>query len=185
MLLARQSMDGPSSTGSQSSSVRFGSAADTTRSASTSVPSASVTPRTRPSLDRISVTSEPVLISAPAALAADASAAASPCVPPRANTAVPAAPPSFPAESFRNTAAVPADHGPHAVKRTPRVERGPRMASSSNTSWTRSATAIGIARIASRPYLAPSPLNAQPTLRPEIASAIVGALMSGGVATLT
>ena len=65
------------------------------------------------------------------------------------------------------------------------MESGPRTASSSNASWTRSATAIGIMRIASRPYRAPRPRNAHPTLRPEIASASVGALMSGGVATFT
>ena len=98
---------------------------------------------------------------------------------------MPAAPPSLPAESFRNTAAEPADHGPQAVNRTPRVDSGPRTASSSKASWTRSATAIGIMRIASRPYLAPRPRNAHPTLSPEIASASVGALMSGGVATFT
>ena len=103
-------------------------------------------------------------MSAPAVDAAEAKAAARAWVPPRANTAVPAAPPSLPAESFRKTAAVPADQGPHAVNSTPRVDSGPRTASSSNASWTRSATAIGIMRIASRPYLAPRPRNAHPTL---------------------
>ena len=70
---------------------------------------------TRRSFDRIAATSVDVRISAPALVAAADSAAASAWVPPRANTVVPAAPPSLPAESFRNTAPVPADHGPHAV----------------------------------------------------------------------
>ena len=185
MLFPRHTIVGPSSIGSQSSRVRLGSAADTTSVASTSVPSTSVTPTTRPARERIAVTSASVRISAPAARAAEASASASAPVPPRANVAVPAAPPSVPAESFRNTAAVPADHGPQAVYCTPRVDSGPRTASSSNASWSRSATAIGIARIASRPSLAPSDRNAHPTRSPPIASAIEGALMSGGVATFT
>ncbi len=106
-------------------------------------------------------------------------------MPPRANTAVPAAPPSVPAESFRNTCAVPVAHAPIAVYSTPRVASGPRTASSSNTSWTRSATAIGSARIASRPVLAPRSRNALPSFSPMIASASEGDAGSGGIATWT
>ena len=61
---------------------------------------------------------------------------------------------------------------------------GPRIASSSNTSATRSATAIGNARIASRPVLAPRSRNAFPSFSPAIASAIDGDLASGGVIAL-
>ena len=61
--------------------------------------------------------------------AAETSASANARVPPRASTALPAAPPSLPAESIRNTAADPAAHGPIAVYSTPRVESGPRTAS--------------------------------------------------------
>ena len=163
-----------------------GSAADTTSDASISVPSASVTPRTRPSFDRMpDDLGRRCAHRRRRAFAADSSALASAPVPPRANTAVPAAPPSLPAESFRNTAAVPVAHGPIDVNSTPRVASGPRTASSSKTSWTRSATAIGSARIASRPVFAPRSRNAFPSFSPMIASAIDGLFASGGVATLT
>ena len=82
--------------------------------ASISVPSARITPTTRRRSDRISFTPAPVRISAPAE-AAEASAAASACVPTREHGG-PGGPPSLPAESFRNSAAVPDDQGPHAVR---------------------------------------------------------------------
>ena len=118
-------------------------------------------------------------------MAACANASASAPVPPTGNTAVPAAPPSVPAESLRNTAAVPVAHAPIAVYSTPRVASGPRTASDVNTSCTRSATAIGSARIASRPVRAPRSRNARPSFRPMIASASDGDFGSGGVATDT
>ncbi len=58
------------------------------------------------------------------------------------------------------------------------------MASSSNTSATRSATAMGSARIASRPVFAPRSRNALPSFNPAIASAIEGDFASGGVIAL-
>ncbi len=61
---------------------------------------------------------------------------------------------------------------------------GPRIASSSKTSATRSATAIGSARIASRPVFAPRSRNALPSFSPAIASAIEGDFASGGVIAL-
>ena len=98
---------------------------------------------------------------------------------------MPAAPPSVPAESLRNTAAVPVAQAPIAVYSTPRVASGPRTASDANTSCTRSATAIGSARIASRPVRAPRSRNARPSFSPMIASASDGDFGSGGVATDT
>ena len=112
MLDARQTIVGPSSTGSQSASVRLGSAAETTVAASIDSPSASVTPTTRPSRERISATSAPVRIVTPYAFALASSADASAPLPPLAIVLCPGAPPSLPAESIRNTAAEPAAHGP-------------------------------------------------------------------------
>ena len=153
--------------GRTGASVRLGSAAETTSFASSSVPSASVTPTDasvlRPDGDHLALRCGR---RHPERFAADSSAVASAPVPPRANTAVPAAPPSVPAESFRNTAAVPVAHGPIEVYSTPRVASGPRTASSSKTSCTRSATAIGSALIASRPVLAPRSRKAFPSFRP-------------------
>ena len=105
-------------------------------------------------------------------------------MPPFANVASPGAPPSLPAESFRKTDAVPAAQGPVAVNLIPRVESGPRRASSSKVSCTRSATAIGRERIVSRPATAPMSLNAFPSFSPMIASDMDGLFASGGVATL-
>ena len=183
MLPVRHTIVGPSVTGSQSRAVRLGSAAETITGASSSLPSASVTPIARVPRLRIATTSAPVRIWTPRLAAACSSAPASAPVPPLANTAVPAAPPSVPAESFRNTCAVPVAQGPIAVYRMPRVASGPRIASSSKTSCTRSATAIGSARTASRPVLPPRSWNAFPSFSPMIASASDGDFGSGGVAT--
>ena len=79
---------------------------------------------------------------------------------------------------------MPVAHGPIEVNSVPLVVSGPRTASSSKTSCTRSATAIGSARIASRPVLAPRSRKALPSFSPMKASAIEGELASGGVATL-
>ena len=93
--------------------------------ASSSAPSASVTPIARVPRLRIATTSAPVRTWTPRPAAACSNAFASAPVPPVANTAVPAAPPSVPAESLRKTCAVPVAHGPIAVLRIPRVARGP------------------------------------------------------------
>ena len=142
-----------------------------------------MTPIARVPRLRIATTSAPVRTWTPRPAAACSNALASAPVPPVANTAVPAAPPSVPAESLRKTCAVPVAHGPIAVLRIPRVASGPRMASSANTSWTRSATDIGSARTASRPVLPPRSRNALPSFNPMIASASDGDFGSGGVAT--
>ena len=115
MFAARHTMVGPSSTGSQSDSVRFGSAAETTVAASIVSPPTSVTPSTRPSRERISATSAPVRIVTPNAFALASSAVARAPLPPLAIVLCPGAPPSLPAESIRKTAAEPAAHGPVAV----------------------------------------------------------------------
>ena len=164
--------------------MRFGSAPDTTSEASISVPSAVVTP-THPAVhrpDRAHLRVRPdAHPEAPSSLLERVRQG--PGASPREH-GLPAAPPSVPAESFRNTAAVPVDHAPIEVKSTPRVASGPRTASVSKTSCTRSATAIGKARIASRPVLAPRSRNALPSFKPMKASAIEGYFASGGVATL-
>ena len=65
------------------------------------------------------------------------------------------------------------------------MQSGPRTDSSSKTSWTRSATAMGSARTASRPVFAPRSRNALPSFSPMIASASDGDFGSGGSATCT
>ena len=185
MFSPRQCIVGPTSAGSSKRIVRLGSAVETTSGTSTSAPSARVTPCTRSPRVRIATTSCWVRSCTPRAVAAASSASASASVPPRAKTAVPAAPPSVPAESFSSTCAVPVAQAPIAVYRTPRVQSGPLTDSSSKTSWTRSATAIGSARIASRPVFAPRSRKALPSRRPMIASASEGDLGSGGMATCT
>ena len=131
-------------------STVFGSTPQATTGASISSPEARATPATRPPRTSSVETSAPVRTSAPAAAAAASSALASAAGPPLANVVCPAAPPSFPAESARSTRAVPADHGPMAVKSDPRAARGPRTASDVNHSPTKSAAAIGTARVSSR-----------------------------------
>jgi len=107
MFSVRQTIVGPSATGSQSRAVRLGSIADTTSGAGSSVPSDNTTPVARSPRVTMFDTSAPVRISTPSAVAACSRAPASAPVPPRANVAVPGAPPSVPAESCRNTCAVP------------------------------------------------------------------------------
>ncbi len=134
MLPARHIRSGPTTTGSSSVvMVRLGSALDTTTRAWSSSPFARRRPIARCSFVSTSTTSAPVRISAPSDLAAEARASASAPGPPRANVDCPAAPPSFPAESPRNTAVVPADHGPIAVYCTARDATAPRTARSRRT----------------------------------------------------
>ena len=96
--------------------MRFGSAADTTSVASSSAPSASVTPVDAPVLraDRDDFGAgahvDPRAFAAARARPREGAGAAA------GEHGRAGRPPSVPAESFRNTAAVPAAHGPIAVE---------------------------------------------------------------------
>ena len=187
MFPARHTSVGPSATGSTiPSRTRLGSTPDTTVGAASSSPPASATPVTRPPTTVTRSTVTPHRISAPNARAAPASARPTAPEPPCAKAVSPAAPPSFPAESNSRFAAVPADHGPIAAYRIPRTAIAARSASVSNASPTRSATAIGRMRIASRVCpRSPRPRNARASRSPPIASANVGLRTSGGVVAAT
>jgi hypothetical protein len=69
------------------------------------------------------------------------------------------------------------------VSCTARDAIAPRIASVSKFSATKSATAIGSTRVASRPTFAPNRRKFCPSRIPVIASASEGLLRSGGVAT--
>ena len=184
MFDARQTIVGPSSSGStRRSRVCLGSTADTTARAPTSSPEESTTPTARPSVDRTAVTEAFVRISAPNERAAPSSAPASAAGPPLAKAVCPAAPPSFPAESDRSTAEVPAVHGPMAVNVTARAATAPRNSSRSNASPTRSATGMGRTRRVSLLALGPRRRNARTMRRPASASPSDGLCISGGGVT--
>src|SRR6266542_3802153 len=165
--------------------VRLGSSADTTVGEEISSPVARATPVTR-SPDVVTwTTSTDVRISAPNPRAAEASESARAPGPPRANVVWPGAPPSLPAESASSTAVVPADHGPMAAYWMPRAAMAPRIASVSNASPTKSATAIGRTRRSSLVPFFPSPRKARASLSPTRTSPAEGFFRSGGVLACT
>ena len=172
-------------TGSTSpSSVRFGSAPETTALAEICSPLASVTPVAVSSVTSIRVTSASVRISAPPDRAAAARASASAPGPPAVNHPVATGCPS-PAPSRSRMAAVPADLGPRKDPAMPPEATVARSGSLSNHSPTRSATAIGIQRNSRYASALPSARNARPVLRISIRSAAFGSSSAGGVISQT
>ena len=153
--------------------------------ASIASPSASVTPTTRPSRDRISATSAPVRTF-------DAERRRAGFERGRERAASSARDRALTGRSPVVAGGIHQEHGGRT--------RGPRALSTctARRAWravrgsprprrprpTRSATAIGSARIASRPVFAPRSRNAFPSFRPAIASAIEGDFASGGVIAL-
>ena len=185
MLPARQRIDGPTVTGSTSEvSSCFGSRPETTRE-----PRSPRRPRARrrsrhrrrsspARRGRRSGSRRPMPAPRPRAprRAFDG--------PPLAYTVSPAAPPSLPAESASSTWVVAGGPRPH--RRVPDAAPGassPRIASVSNDSVTKSATAIASTRRIVRPSCLPRPRNARPSRRPSSASPKPGSLMSGGASS--
>ena len=101
-----------------------------------------MTPVARPSFTWMRRTSALVRISAPAARAAEASAAVSDPRPPRTNRWRPSPEPI----RIKSTAALPADRGPDAVPKIPPAAMTARSGSDSNHSDTKSAADIGAHR---------------------------------------
>ncbi len=122
--------------------MRRGSALEITAPASIVSPEASATPVARRSFTRICATSAPVLISAPASLAAAAIAWVTAPIPPFGKRVGPAGLPS-PAARIKSIRAVPADQGPRKAPNVPRAAIVARSSSVSKNSATRSAIAIG------------------------------------------
>ena len=151
--------------------------------ASISSPVERITPLAAPSFTRISMTSAPLRISAPAACAAEAIAWVSAPMPPAAKNAEPAGCAS-PAARIRRTRALPADHGPRNVPNRPRAATTARSSSVSKYSAARSATAIGPQR--SRRYISflPRLRMARPVFSMPQRSPLLGwSMLGGGVAS--
>ncbi len=162
------------------SRVRLGSALEIIARAEISSPVLRTTLVAVPSLTRISMTSTPVRISAPAACADLAIACVMAPAPPWASQAEPAGWGSLAARSSR-TSVLPADHGPSDVPKTPRAATVARSRSVSNHSLTKSAAAMGPQRRSRYISFLPKPLSALPVFSSAQRSLEPGRSMSGGV----
>ena len=162
------------------SSVRLGSALEITAFALISSPVESSTPVAAPSFTRISMTSAPVRISAPAAFAAEAMACGE-CAHAAGGEERRARGMRIAGRADQQLQALPADHGPRKVPKIPRAAITARNSSVSKYSATRSATAIGPQRRTRYISRLPRLRRARPVLSMLQRSPPLGWSMSGGV----